>query len=111
LFFDMGASAWSVAVAAAAWTAIAAAVVARGARPARGFVVAIALALVTRLLPGGAAWLSPSAHLGNLLGAPPPRGLVVVPVLPQLASVLVLLTIAAVFGVVAMRRYSGPPRP
>lgn len=108
LLFDVAGTAWAMAIGAAAWTALACAIVARSGRPARGAAV-VFLDLVTRLLPGAAAWIAPSAHLGNVLGAPPPRGFVHVPVLPQLASVAVLIALAVFGALLAQRRYRGPP--
>lgn len=108
LAFDMLASAWGTIVGAAAWTGLAALLVVRTGRPARAWLV-IAIDLATRLVPGALAWIAPSAHVDNVLGAPPPRGFVHVPVMPQLASVAVLLAIAAVSTAIAARRYQGTP--
>ena len=104
--FDVLATGWAVACGALAWTGLASAFAIRSGRPARAWSV-VAIDLLSRLLPGGAAWLAPSAHVGNLLGAPPPRGLVPVPALPQGVSVAVLLSLALVASFVAARRYQG----
>lgn len=101
-------TAWGSLLGVAAWIGLAAPFVLTSGRPARAFVV-VAIDLLTRLLPGGAAWLAPSAHVENVLGAPPPRGFIHVPVLPQLASVSVLLLLAALGLVLSVRRYQGPP--
>lgn len=108
LIYDAFATAWGNALGAAAWSGIALAFVMRGGRAARAYWV-IAIDLATRLLPGALAWIAPSAHVGNVLGAPPPRGFVHVPVLPQLASVLFLILLAAVSVAFALRRYRGAP--
>jgi len=108
LITDLFATAWGTMLGAAAWTGCAALLVIRSGRPARAWIVVV-FDLVSRLLPGAAAWLAPSAHIENVLGAPPPRGFVHVPVLPQLASVAVLLLMAALFAFAALRRYDGAP--
>lgn len=110
LVFDMGATAWGAILGAAAWTALASAFVIRSGRAGLAWIV-IGIDLLTRLIPGALAWIAPSAHVGNVLGAPPPRGFVHVPAIPQLASVAVLLVLAGLSAVVAARRYQGvPPR-
>lgn len=106
--FDIGATAWANGLGAAAWTGLAAALVARSGRPARAWIV-VGVDLLSRLLPGAAAWIAPSAHVENVLGAPPPRGFVHVPVLSQWVSVAVLIAIAAVGVAVSVRRYAGTP--
>lgn len=107
---DIAATAWAMLLGGAAWTALASAFVIRSGRAARAWLV-VGLDLLSRLIPGALAWLSPSAHVGNVLGAPPPRGFVHVPVIPQLASVAVLVALAALFVFLAARRYQGaPPR-
>ncbi|MBI2392751.1 MAG: hypothetical protein HYV09_24410 [Deltaproteobacteria bacterium] len=108
LLFDMLASAWATMLGAAAWTGLAALLVARTGRPVRAWLV-VAIDLVTRLVPGALAWIAPSAHVENVLGAPPPRGFVHVPVVPQLASVAALLAIAVISTAIAARRYQGTP--
>lgn len=105
---DMLATAWGAALGCAAWTGLAALLVVRSGRAVLGWMV-VAIDLVLRLVPGAGAWLSPSAHVQNVLGAPPPRGFVHVPVLPQLASVGVLLVLAVATAALAARRYDGPP--
>ncbi len=105
---DVLGTAWAVTVGTAAWTAIAAAFAIRSARGARAWLV-VPIDLVTRLVPGALAWIAPSAHVANLLGAPPPRGFAHVPVLPQLASVGVLSALAVLASLVALRRYRGAP--
>ena len=105
---DIGATAWANGLGAAAWTAVAAAFVTRSGRPMRAWIV-VALDLLTRLLPGVASWVAPSAHIDNVLGAPPPRGFVHVPVLSQWISVAALLAMAALGVAVAIRRYAGAP--
>lgn len=108
MIFDSFATAWGTLLGAAAWTGLAALLVVRSGRPARAWFV-VAIDLLSRLLPGAAAWLAPSAHVDNVLGAPPPRGFVHVPVLPQLASVGVLLVLGALTLLLATRRYEGAP--
>lgn len=110
LAYDAAATAWAMVLGAAAWTAIASVFVIRSGKGARAWIV-VGIDLLTRLIPGAVAWIAPSAHIGNVLGAPPPRGFVHVPAIPQLASVGVLITIAAFFGWLSARRYQGaPPR-
>lgn len=104
LLADAAGSAWAVLLGGAAWSALAALVVARSGRGTRAYWLILA-ELGLRLLPGGAAWLSPSAHVGNLLGAMPPRSIIAVPVLPQWASVLTLAVIAVTASLLAIRRY------
>ncbi len=101
--FDIGATAWANALGAAAWTSIAAAFVTRSGRPARAWIV-VGIDLLSRLLPGAAAWIAPSAHVENVLGAPPPRGFVHVPELSQWIVVIAVIGIA-----IAVRRYAGTP--
>jgi hypothetical protein len=101
-------SAWAVSLGAAAWSALAIPTVARGGKGARAFLL-VGVDLASRLLPGGAAWLAPSAHVENVLGAPPSARAVPVPVIPQLASVVVLLVIAVAGAVVTTRSYDGAP--
>lgn len=101
---DAAGSAWAVFLGAAAWGALAALLVARTGRGARAYWL-IGVELLLRLVPGAAAWASPSAHVGNLLGAPPPRGFVVVPVLPQWVSVIALAALALAGTAAALRRY------
>lgn len=103
---DAAGTAWAAALGAAAWTALAAAFIARSGRPSRALAVLI-VDLPTRLLPGAAVWISPTTHLENLLGAPPPQSLVRVPIVPQLASALVLLVVAAVGARITLGRYEG----
>jgi hypothetical protein len=106
---DLFGTAWANALGATTWTAIGLACVAPSGRPSRG-AIPLALDLVTRILPGAAAWIAPSAHVGNLLGAPPSRGVVAVPVLPQPASAAALIAIAVVAAAIAIRRYVGAAR-
>ena len=106
---DVLGTAWANALGAAAWSSLAIAFVVGSARPARAYLV-VAVDLVTRLLPGAIAWIAPSAHLSNVLGAPPPRGFLRVPVLPQLVSVAFLIVVAALFAFMASRRYRGAAR-
>lgn len=105
---DLAATSWAMILGAAAWSALSAVFVIRSGRPARAWIV-VGIDLLTRLIPGALAWLAPSAHVANVLGAPPPRGFVHVPVMPQLASVATLIVIAAFATLLAMRRYHGPP--
>ncbi len=105
---DAAGSAWAVLLGGAAFGALAALVVARSGRGTRAYWLLLA-DLASRLLPGGAIWLSPSAHVGNLLGAMPPRSIVAVPVLPQWVSVVILLAIAAAASLGAVRRYRAAP--
>jgi hypothetical protein len=107
---DVLGTAWANALGAAAWSALAIAFVIGTGKPGRAYLV-VAVDLVTRLLPGAVAWIAPSAHVGNVLGAPPPRGFLRVPVLPQLASVAFLLAMAALAAFVASRRYRGRATP
>ena len=101
-------TAWAVMLGAAAWTSLAALLVARSGRAGRAwFVVAIDLGL--RLLPGAVSWVAPSSHVANLLGAPPAASFVHVPVLAQSLSVVALLAFALVAGAAAVRRYQGAP--
>jgi hypothetical protein len=104
LLADAAGSAWAVFLGGAAWSALAALVVARSGRGARAYWLILA-ELGLRLLPGGAAWLSPSAHVGNLLGAMPPRSIIAAPVLPQWVSVLALAAVAVAGSLLAIRRY------
>ena len=105
---DAFGTAWAVMLGAAWWTSLASLLVARSGKSGRAwFVVAIDLGL--RLLPGAVAWVAPSAHVANMLGAPPPVSFVHVPVLPQWLSVAVLLAIAIVAAAGAARRYRGAP--
>ncbi|MGZ3417070.1 MAG: hypothetical protein ACXVEE_04345 [Polyangiales bacterium] len=106
---DVFGTAWANALGAAAWSALALAFVVGTAKPARAYIV-VGVDLATRLLPGAIAWIAQSAHVGNVLGAPPPRGFLRVPVLPQLASVAFLLVMAALAAFVASRRYRGAAR-
>ena len=99
-------TAWSMALGAAAWTALAAALVVRTGRAGRGYLL-VAIDLGSRLLPGGTSWLAPSTHVANLLGAPPPRGIVHVGVLPQWASIAALGAMAVVGVAAAVKRYAG----
>lgn len=101
---DVLGTAWAAALGAAAWTAVGAAFLARSGQPSRALLV-LAIDLPTRMLPGGAAWLAPGAHLDNVLGAPPPRGLLPVPVLPQLVSVAALVAVALLGAWIALLRY------
>jgi hypothetical protein len=101
---DAAGSAWGVFLGGAAWAGLAALLVARSGRGMRAYWL-LGIELPLRLAPGAAAWLSPSAHLGNLLGAPPPRGFVPVPVIPQWVSVLALLVVAIAATAGALRRY------
>ena len=101
-------TAWAMTLGAAAWTTLAAALVVRNGRGSNGYLIVL-LDLGARLLPGGAAWLAPSAHVANLLGAPPPAGLVHAPVLPQWVSVVVLAGFALLGGAATVRRYVGRP--
>jgi hypothetical protein len=105
---DIGATAWANALGAAAWTAVAAAFVTRSGRPVRAWIV-VPFDLLTRLLPGAASWFAPSAHVDNVLGAPPPRGFVHVPVLSQWISVALLIAMTATAIAIAVRRYAGTP--
>jgi hypothetical protein len=105
---DVFGTAWANALGAAAWSALAVAFVIGTGKPGRAYLV-VAVDLATRLLPGAIAWIAPSAHVGNVLGAPPPRGFLRVPILPQLASVGFLLVLAALAAFVASRRYRGRP--
>jgi hypothetical protein len=109
LVVDALGTAWANALGASAWTALAIALVIGSGRAGRAYVV-IGIDLATRLLPGAVAWIAPSAHVGNVLGAPPPRGFVHVPVLPQLVSVAFLVVLAAIFAALATRTYRGVPR-
>jgi hypothetical protein len=104
LLADAAGSAWAVFLGGAAWSALAALVVARSGRGARAYWL-ILVELGVRLLPGGAAWLSPSAHVGNLLGAMPPRSIIAAPVLPQWVSVIALALVAVSGTALAVRRY------
>jgi hypothetical protein len=104
---DILATSWAMILGASAWTGMAAMFVVRTGRAARAWIV-IGVDLLTRLIPGALAWIAPSAHVSNVLGAPPPRGFVHVPVIPQLASVATLLAIALICGWIATRRYQGP---
>ena len=101
-------SAWSVGLGAATWTSIALVLVAKTGRPGRGY-LAVLIDLGTRLLPGAFAWVAPSAHVSNLLGAAPPPSLVHVPVLDQRLSSIVLVASFALFSYLATRRYTGAP--
>lgn len=105
---DILETAWAMILGAAAWSALAAMFVVRTGRAGRAWIV-VGIDLVTRLIPGALAWLAPSAHVANVLGAPLPRGFIRVPVLPQLASVGILLAIAVFTAWIAARRYQGPP--
>jgi len=105
---DVGATAWANSLGAAAWTSVACAFVMRSGKPARAWIV-VAVDLSTRVLPGFASWLAPSAHIDNVLGAPPPRGFVHVPVLSQWISVALLIAMAAAGVAIAVRRYAGAP--
>jgi hypothetical protein len=103
---DLLATAWGALLGAAAWTAASASFVVRSGRPVLAWLV-VPLDLCARLLPGAAAWIGPSAHVENVLGAPPPRGVVHVPILAQPASVLVLTAVAVAAAIAARRRYAG----
>jgi hypothetical protein len=105
---DAAATAWAMVLGAAAWTAFASVFVVRTGKAARAWIV-VGIDLLTRLIPGAVAWIAPSAHVGNVLGAPPPRGFVHVPILPQLASVGALIVVAAFFAWLCTRRYQGAP--
>jgi hypothetical protein len=110
LAHDAAATAWAMILGATAWTAFASLFVVRTGKAARAWIV-VGVDLLTRLIPGAVAWVAPSAHVGNVLGAPPPRGFVHVPVIPQIASVGILLVMAALFAALCVRRYQGtPPR-
>lgn len=104
---DVLATSWAMILGASAWSTLAAVFVVRTGRAARAWIV-VGIDLLTRLIPGAVAWVAPSAHVGNVLGAPPPRGFIAVPVLPQLASVAVLILLAVFSALVAIRRYQGP---
>jgi len=101
-------TAWTLGVGAATWTAPALVLVAKTGRPGRGYFVVL-IDLGTRLLPGALAWVAPSAHVSNLLGAAPPRSFVHIPVLDQRVSSIVLLLLLALFSFLATRRYQGAP--
>lgn len=105
---DVLATAWALVLGAALWTSIASALIARSGRAGRGF-LAVGFDLASRLLPGGVAWLAPSSHVANLLGAAPPQGIVHVPVLAQGSSVLVLATLTLVATGLSAIRYRGRP--
>ena len=104
---DVAATSWAMILGASAWSTLAAVFVIRTGRAARAWIV-VGIDLLTRLIPGALAWLAPSAHVGNVLGAPPPRGFIAVPVLPQLASVALLIMLAGFSALIAVRRYQGP---
>ena len=101
-------TAWAVMLGAAAWTSLAALLVARSGRAGRAWFV-VAIDLGSRLLPGAVAWAAPSSHVANLLGAPPGASLVHVPVIAQSLSVVALLALSLVAGAAAARRYQGAP--
>jgi hypothetical protein len=105
---DAFGTAWALMLGAAAWTSIAALLVAHTGRAGRGWIV-VAIDLGLRLLPGAMAWVAPSAHVANLLGAPPPASFVHVPVLSQGLSVVFLAVIALFATAGAARRYQGAP--
>ncbi len=110
LAVDALGTAWALSLGTAVWTAMALSLVARTGRPGRAYLV-VAVDLATRLLPGALAWIAPSAHVANLLGAPPPRGLLHVPLLDQRVSAAVLGASFVAFALLAARRYQGaPPR-
>lgn len=108
--YDALATAWAAGLGALAWAGIAGAAIVRTGRAPRAFALVVILDLVSRLLPGALAWIAPSAHVANLLGAPPPRGFVHVPVLPQEASLVFLSIVAAGLALLTVRRYAGAPR-
>jgi hypothetical protein len=100
-----------MALACAAWTALAMAFVAPTAKGWRALGV-VALDLSTRSLPGNFALLSASTHVANLLGAPPPQSIVAASALiaqPTSVVVLVAYTVLAV-GLAGVRHRAARAR-
>lgn len=102
-------TAWSVGLGTTFWFCFAIALMARSGKSKFAYVV-IAIDLVSRLLLGPAAWLSPSNHIANVLGAPPPTSLIRVPILSQSVSVGTLITLSVGLFFLALVRYQGRPK-